>query len=138
MHGSHHAVIWMDNNGAKLFRFSGDQENEVDVRSHTSLQRLHHRSSGAEAGGNAPENTEFYQRILGALDPSGGIVIAGPGHAKDHFKAFLDHFRPNVAARVSALETMDRPGADALLALGRRHFREKIRLQSDTAFHSST
>lgn len=122
VNGFHHAVVWIDHSGAKVFRFSGQEETEVDVHSHTSLQRLHHRSTGWEAGGNQPENTEFYQRIMGALDSTGAIVITGPGYEKVKFQAFLDHFRPRVAARVCALETLEHPAAEALLALGRRYF----------------
>jgi stalled ribosome rescue protein Dom34 len=122
VNGSHHAVVWIDHSGAKVFRFSGDEDTEVDVHSHTSLQRLHHRSTGWEAGDIAPENTEFYQRIMGALDSTGGIVITGPGYEKVKFQAFLDHFRPQLAARVCALETLEHPGAEELLALGRRYF----------------
>ncbi len=133
MNGFHHAIVWIDHSGAKVFRFSGEGETEIDMHSHTALQRLHHRSGGWEAGGNTPENTEFYQRILGALDPNGGIVIAGPGYAKVQFKSFLDHFRPRVASRVCALETLDLPDAEALLALGRRYFPGKGRPDSAIA-----
>ncbi len=123
MNGFHHALVWMDHSEAKVFRFSGDEETQVDVHSHTSLQHLHHRATGWEAGGNRPDDTEFYERIIGTLDPTGAILITGPGNSKVIFKAFLDHFRPSVAARVCALETLDLPGADALLALVRRYFK---------------
>jgi hypothetical protein len=41
-----HAVVWVDHSEAKVFRFSGDED--------SSLQRLHHRREGWEAGGNPP------------------------------------------------------------------------------------
>jgi stalled ribosome rescue protein Dom34 len=84
---------------------------------------LHHSRTGWEAGGNAPDDTEFFGRINGALEDSEGTVIAGPGNAKSALKAFLDHARPNVASHVLAVETIeDLPGADTLHALGRRYF----------------
>jgi hypothetical protein len=127
----------MDHHEAKVFRFSGDEEEtEVDMHSHTSLQRLHHRATGWEAGGNPPDDTEFYRRIMGALDPTGAILITGPGNSKVNFKAFLDHFRPSVAARVCALETLDQPGADALLALVRRYFNGDDQPKSPVADYS--
>ena len=136
MNGFHHALIWIDHSEAKVFRFSDHEETRVDVHSHTSLQRLHHRATGWEAGGNPPDYTEFYQRILGTLDPTGAILITGPGSSKVNFKAFLDHSRPSVAARVCAMETLDQPGADALLALVRRYFKGDIQSQSPMAAHS--
>jgi hypothetical protein len=47
-----------------------------------------------EAGGNPPDDTEFFGRINGALEDSEGTVITGPGNAKSALKAFLDHARP--------------------------------------------
>lgn len=118
-----HAVVWIDHSEAKVFRFSGDEESEVDVHSHASLQHLHHRKGGWEAGGNLPEHAEFLQRIAGALDHTGGTVVTGPGNAKVELKAYLDQHSPDVASRVYAVETLDHPSADALFALGRRYFK---------------
>ncbi len=136
MNGLTHALVWIDHSEAKVFRFTGDEKTEVDVHSHTSLQRLHHRATGWEAGGNPPDDTEFYRRILGTLDPAGAILVTGPGNSKVNFKAFLDHFRPSVAARVCALETLDQPGADSLLALVRRYFTGEFQPQSAVSVHS--
>ncbi len=134
MRDGYHAVVWLDHSEAKVLRFSEDEESEVDVHSHTSLQRLHHRRTGWEAGGNPPDDTEFFERILKTLDHTGGTVITGPGNAKSALKAFLDHARPNCASRVFTVETLDHPAADALadalLALGRRYFKSAVPAQS--------
>jgi stalled ribosome rescue protein Dom34 len=127
MNDIHHAIVWIDHSEARVFRFDDGEERAVHLHSHTSLQRLHHRATGWEAGGNPPDDTEFYRRILAALDATGGIVITGPGSAKDGFKAFLDRFQPGVAARVCALEPLDQPGAEALQSLGTRYFKEETR-----------
>jgi hypothetical protein len=118
-----HAVVWINHAEAKICRFGGDKQREVDLHSHTSLQRLHHSRTAWEAGGNAPDDTEFFGRVNAALEHSEGTIITGPGNAKSALKTFLDHLRPNVASHVLAAETMDDPPlADALLALGRRYF----------------
>ena len=123
MTNGYHAVIWINHAEAKICRFSAVQESEVDLHSHTSLQGLHHCRTGWEAGGNTPDDTEFFGRINGALEDSEGIVITGPGNAKSALKVFLDHARPNIASHVLAVETIeDLPGADRLHALGRRYF----------------
>ena len=124
-----HAVVWVDHSAAKVFRFSGDEESEVDIHSHASLQSLHHRRGGWEAGGNLPEQAEFFQRIAGALDHAGGTVVTGPGNAKVELKTYLDEQRPDVASRVFAVETLDHPAADALFALGRRYFKSTVAAQ---------
>ncbi len=124
MSNFNHAIVWVDHSEATVSRFRGNEESDLEVHSHTSLQRLHHLRTGWEAGGNLPEDTEFYHRIAGALDPDGGIVITGPGNAKFAFKDFLDEHRPTVAARVIAIEAADQPVTEELRTLGRRYFTE--------------
>ncbi len=123
MDQNYHAVVWLDHSEAKIFRFAQNEDTEFHIHAHTSLQRLHHRRNGWEAGGNPPVDTEFFERIAGALDHMGGTVITGPGNAKSALKEFLDHTRPELASRVFAVEVADaHPGTHALLALGRRYF----------------
>ncbi len=122
----HHAVVWLDHTEAKVFRFDGAAESEADIHTHTSLQRLHHRREGWEAGGNLPDDTEFFQRIIGALDHTGNTVITGPGNAKTALKTFIDHHRPELASRVLEAETLDHASPQLLLALGRRYFRSAV------------
>jgi len=119
----YHAVVWVNHAEAKVCRFKGNEESESDVHSHTSLQRLHHRATGWEAGGNTPDDTEFFKRIHGALEHSESTVIAGPGNAKSELKSYLDRLNPDVVSQVSTVETMgDHPADGALLELGRRYF----------------
>jgi stalled ribosome rescue protein Dom34 len=122
----YHAVVWLDHTEAKVFRFDGAEESEVDIHTHTSLQRLHHRREGWEAGGNPPDDTEFFKRIIGALDHTGNTIITGPGNAKTALKTFIDHHRPELASRVLAAETLDHASPELLLALGRRYFRKAV------------
>jgi len=46
----HHAIVWIDHREAKVYRFSERDEPPVQVNAHNSLQRLHHRHGGWEAG----------------------------------------------------------------------------------------
>jgi hypothetical protein len=139
MTNGYRAVVWVNHSEAKVYRFSGDEESESDVHSHTSLQRLHHRPGGWEAGGNTPDDAEFFGRIHGALEQSDDIVITGPGNAKTALKAFLDHMRPDVVSHVLTSDSLNgQSTAGPLLALGRKFFAaapirepiEKSRVQS--------
>lgn len=116
-----HAIVWMDHSDAKVYRFGGIDGSEVKIHTHTSLQRLHHGSGGWEAGGNPPQDGDFFHRIVATLDHTAGIVLTGPGNAKSAFKTFIDDHRPDLISHVVAVDTADH-GEQALLALGRHYF----------------
>ena len=118
----HHAIVWIDHREAKVCRFTGNEESEVQVNSHTSLQRLHHRREGWEAGGTPPEDGEFFRRVAGTLGQTAAVLVTGPGNAKSAFKTYLDNLRPYHASQVVIVETIDQPTHQALLSLGREHF----------------
>ena len=118
----HHAIVWIDHREAKVYRFVGNDESQVQVNSHNSLQRLHHRRSGWEAGSGLPEDGEFFGRVAATLDQSAGILVIGPGDARLAFKTYLVHLHPNQAPQVHTVEMIDPPGDEALLALGRDYF----------------
>ena len=122
MNQLNHAIIWIDHSEAKVYRFSGNAESEVHLHSHTSLQRLHHRRDGWEAGGNPPDDTEFFRRVVGTLDQTAGTVVTGPGNAKLALKTFIDNLHPHLASHVVTVDTCDHPSDEALLDLGRRYF----------------
>ena len=121
MNPLHHAVVWIDHREAKVYRFSERDEPAVQVNAHNSLQRLHHRHGGWEAGGNLPQDAEFFGRVAGALDQAGQILVTGPGDSKLAFKTYLDQHHPKNTSQVLTLEMVDYPGDEALLALGRAH-----------------
>ncbi len=117
-----HAIVWMDHGNATVCRFGGLDAAEVRFHSHSSLQRLHHRPGGWEAGGNPPQDGEFFRRIVASLDHTAAIVLVGPGNAKSMFKTFIDDHHPDLESHVLAVETADHDD-EALLALGRDYFR---------------
>ncbi len=117
-----HAIVWMDHSDATVYRFGGVDGSEVKIHTHTSLQRLHHGPGGWEAGGNLPQDDDFFHRIVATLDHTAGIVLTGPGNAKSAFKTFLDDHRADLSSHVLAVETADH-GEQALLTLGRNFFR---------------
>jgi len=118
----HHAIVWIDHREAKVYRIIGNDESQVQVNSHHSLQRLHHRPGGWEAGGGLPEDGEFFGRVAATLDQSGGILVIGPGDARLAFKTYLDHLHPSHAPQVQTVERTAPPGEEELLALGRDYF----------------
>ncbi len=110
MSESHHTIVWIDHSKATVSRSRGNTQSDIDFHDHAPLQPLHHRRTGWEAGGKLPEDTDFYQKIAGALANDSDVVITGPGNAKRAFKVFLDQHSPQMASRVEESDAgMDRP-----------------------------
>ncbi len=117
-----HAIVWIDHREADVYRFSGNDESDIQVNAHNSLQPLHHRRGGWQAGGIALESGEFFRRVAGALDGTSQILAIGPGDARLAFKTYMDNLRPHDASEVLTLDMIDHPDDEALLALRREHF----------------
>ena len=64
------------------------------------------------------------------INGAGAILIVGPGSAKAELQKHLEHLHPQVAAKVSAVETLDHPSDGALLAHARRFFKADDRMRS--------
>jgi stalled ribosome rescue protein Dom34 len=124
-----HAIVWIDHSEATVARFRGPEESDVEIHSHTSLQRLHHLRTGWEAGGNSLPDTEFYQRVVGALEPNSDVLITGPGSAKWGFKSYVDLHRPQVSVRMVELDHSDAPATAELRELWRHYFAGDAQIQ---------
>jgi stalled ribosome rescue protein Dom34 len=116
-----YAIVWIDHREADVFRLNETEETKLVINSHTSVQRLHHQSH-LDGSVHQPVDTEFFVRVVSALNHTGGTLVAGPGETKFEFERYLRRNRPDLAAHVDAIETVDHPGDAGLIALAREHF----------------
>jgi stalled ribosome rescue protein Dom34 len=117
------AIVWIDRHQAKLFHFSATDDVKL-VFMHTSAQRQHHRADH-EDGTKHAVDVPFLQSIVRSLDHSGGILIAGPGNSKFELQRHIDQHRPDLAARISGVESLDNPADAGILELARRFYRSR-------------
>lgn len=117
-----HAVVWLDHLRAVVIDFSIDKEHVHFVESDTE-QRQVHRKSGEPGPGKATEDREFFDGVVAAIGDAREILVVGPGQAKLNFRKDLDRRHPKVAALVVAVETVDHPTPEQLLAMARKYFR---------------
>jgi len=125
----YHALVWLDHRVAKVFHFNDDQNERVTVANSHIHQHLHHKANSSDSG-HAPVDKDFLDRVTEAIDGAGAILIVGPGSAKAELHKHLEHLHPQVAAKVSAVETLDHPSDGALLAHARRFFKADDRMRS--------
>jgi stalled ribosome rescue protein Dom34 len=112
-------MVWIDHREARVFHFNAEQDSEVVVNSHVSVQRLHHQAD--HPAGDAVD-TEFFHRIVGALTHTGGTLVTGPGGAKYALAKYMNQHRPDLAAKVSD-QTLAHPGDAEVLALARDFYK---------------
>jgi len=118
----YHAVVWIDHHEAKIFHFSADDFDAARIRSSQPHQHLHHKAN-VVGSGHTPVEHAFLEHVSKALDGCGAVLITGPAGAKNELAAHIRKFHPQLAARISAVETLDHPTDGQIVAVARRFFR---------------
>ena len=117
----YHALVWIDHREAKVFHFDAEHSQEVIVRNSHDHQNLHHKANSGDSG-HVSVDKEYLRRVVGEIAAAGAILLVGPGSAKTELNTFVKHYRPDVAAKIHAVEPMDHPTEGQLLAYGRKFF----------------
>jgi stalled ribosome rescue protein Dom34 len=116
-----HALVWIDHREAKVFHFDAENSQEVIVRNSHAHQNLHHKANSGDSG-HVPVDKEYLRRVVAEVAAAGAILIVGPGSAKTELRTYALRDRPDVASKISAVETLDHPTDRQLLAFGRKFF----------------
>ena len=77
----YHAVVWVGHREARIFFFDRHSFDEVDIKSKSPHDNLHHKA-GSISGKRAPEDQNFFHEIVAALKPAKEWLISGPGSTK--------------------------------------------------------
>ena len=125
----YHAIVWIDHQQAKLFKFDATQIDSTVVRSSHPHQHIHHKVNAGDSG-HAPVDMAFLKRVAENLSDAGTILITGPANAKHELTTYLAENQPAVAARVAGVEPLDHPSDGELVALARRFFKASDRMRS--------
>jgi len=125
----YHALVWIDHHQAKIFHFDASGADRELVHSTSPHQHLHHKANSQDSG-HAGLDKPFLRQVAEALAPAGAILIAGPGGAKTELSSYIEHTYPDLARRVSGVETVDHPTDKQLVALARSFFKADDRMHS--------
>jgi stalled ribosome rescue protein Dom34 len=123
----YHALVWIDHREAKVFQFDATAVDHSTVRSTHPHQHLHHKANSNDSG-HAPLDKEFLKHVAQALSTAGAILITGPASAKTELATYIKQTQPDLAKRISAVETLDHPTDGALLDFARRYFEADDRM----------
>jgi len=123
----YHAILWIDHREAKCFQFGAADVERVVVPAHGFGRHLQHKANTTGSGHKGVDR-EFFKRIVDSLAASGAILIVGPGHAKLEFENFIREEYPDLAKRISGVESLDHPTDGQLVALARKFFKADDRM----------
>lgn len=127
MSDHYHALVWIDHQQAKIFHFDASGADREVVNSTHPHQHLHHKANAPDSG-HAPPDQKFLQEVAAALAPASAILITGPGSAKTELMSLIERAHPELARRVSGVDTLDHPTDRQLAALARSFFEKDARL----------
>jgi hypothetical protein len=116
-----HALVWIDHQTARIFHFDADTNETEVVHSTHPHQHLHHKANSGDSG-HAAVDKQYLERVSTAIADSGAILIVGPAGAKTELHTHVKDRHPQLAARISGVETLDHPTDGELLAHGRQFF----------------
>jgi stalled ribosome rescue protein Dom34 len=125
----YHALVWIDHHEAKVFHFDATEVERTTVHSSHPHQHLHHKANSGDSG-HAPLDKEFLRHVAASIAQAGAVLITGPAGAKTELAAYITHTSPDLAGRISGVETMDHPTDGELVAFGRSFFKADDRLHS--------
>jgi stalled ribosome rescue protein Dom34 len=127
MSSHYHALVWIDHREARVFQFNATDVDHATIRSDHPDQHIHHKANSGDSG-HAPVDNEFLKRVTQAIAEAGAILITGPASAKTELAAYIKRVQPNLAERISGVQTLDHPSDGELLALARSFFKADDRM----------
>jgi stalled ribosome rescue protein Dom34 len=129
MSNPHHAVVWIDHQQARIFRFETTDVDSTVIRSSHPHEHIHHKANSGDSG-HAPVDKAFLEQVAKGLSQAGTILIVGPASAKQELAAYLSEKQPGIAARVASVQPLDHPSDAEVVALARKFFNADDRLRS--------
>lgn len=114
------AVVWLDHTKAQIIHFDKDASESESLKTHSTHPHPHQKHGDDRMNGD--DNTLFYKDIANALADSGQILVVGPAEEKTAFVTYLTGKAPDLAGKIKAVETVDHPSSNELLAYARQHF----------------
>jgi len=126
-----HAVVWIDQNEARVFHFGAADVERLVLHPDHPTRHIHHKA-GSIGSGHAGADHEFLHAVVESIADAGEVLISGPGNAKIELVKHIEHHDPKLKKIVAGVETVDHPSDAQLVAHARKYFGAKDRMQPQT------
>ncbi len=125
----YHALVWIDHQEARIYHFDATDSDRLRIHSSHRHEHLHHKANSRD-NGHVPVDRAFLERVAKGLMHAGAILVTGPASAKTELADYLKRVHPELAKKVSGVESLDHPTEGALLAFARSYFQADDRMRS--------
>jgi stalled ribosome rescue protein Dom34 len=121
--------VWIDHREAKLFGIGLETADEATVHAASPVHHLHRKADHVHLGKPAPDQ-DFLKAIADHLGNARGILILGPGTAKNELAGYLHLHTPALAKCIWGIENADHPTDREIVAQAHRFFHAAGRMHA--------
>jgi stalled ribosome rescue protein Dom34 len=123
-----HAAVWIDHHEAKIFQLT---DTGFDVGSVLAPPaHVHRHPKGGSAEHEHPADAKhFFDEVAGVLAKIDEFIVVGPGTAKLEFVKHIHKHATPLESKLIAVETVDHPTDNMLVAYARRYFKAADRMR---------
>lgn len=116
---TNHVVIWIDHREAHVLYFD-PSKNEL-IKSDSAHTHLHHKANEIGSG-NAPEDHQFFHKVISSVANVNEILVVGPGSAKGELIKHAAVHDAAIAKKIVGVETVDHPTDPQVVAYAKKYF----------------
>jgi stalled ribosome rescue protein Dom34 len=116
---SHHYIVWIDSNEARILRVENGLQPESTIRAPVA-QIVPTLPTGND--GSAGDPSAFFHQVARALDTADEILIVGPSTTKGEFAKYLHKNDHAFDPRILGVETIEHPSASQLAGYAKLYF----------------
>lgn len=120
------AAVWLDHQEARILHVDAAGFDEALIAAPT--RHVHRHPPGAAEERTHPADLpRFFGEVAGALRDAEQILVVGPSTAKLQFLRYLHDHEPAIERKVLAVETVDHPSDNQLVAYVKSYFKVVVR-----------
>ena len=118
---SHHAVVWLDQQQARVISVNAEGFDEASI--HSPAHHIHRHAKGPNEAKEHPEDAKrFFHDLAKALVDYQEILVVGPATAKLHFVKYVHQHAHDLEPKIVGVETVDHPSDAQIVAYARKYF----------------
>jgi stalled ribosome rescue protein Dom34 len=123
----HHAIVWIDHHEARVFHFSPEEVDRLVIHPANPTRHIHHKANSIGSG-HAAEDEQYFHAVVEAIADTGAVLITGPANAKTELIKHIHRHDPRLMEIIAAVETVDHPTDNSIVAYARKYFRGADRM----------